>query len=171
MDATTLVRIKFESPAIAWEGHCDGISTTCKVCQDFDYGRRNARCQEKGIRQECWNGRWVKQEAYHRAVSPELPGLPSATAPVVICFVICGIMAFIIIIITSLIWCATLIGGRSSKPAVTAGTSSTAATAQVGSPVYTYPPAIARVCPACGAERGSDNAFCVQCGQRFEDQV
>ena len=34
----SLVRVQFQSPAVAWEGHCDGTSTTCKVCRDFQYG-------------------------------------------------------------------------------------------------------------------------------------
>jgi hypothetical protein len=41
-DYGTLVWVGLHSPAIAWQGYCDGSSTTCKVCDDSSVGSGSA---------------------------------------------------------------------------------------------------------------------------------
>lgn len=182
----SLVSVRFESPAIAWEGHCDGTSTTCKVCNDLDGSSssyldsryRNLRCVDGfGIPQECRGGRWVRIERPSTAVSPVLPGLPTETAPVVICFLVCGILASIVVIITSCLWCASMAAQSSSKL-----TSASTASAQLGMnlsesaapaapPINVSPPPPSSTirgrptyCNACGTERRLDSTRCTVCG-------
>jgi len=178
-----LAWIEVNSPAIAWQGYCDGSSTTCKVCDDSSVGAsgsgsgggsRGVRCEHKGIRQECRGGKWVKSEN-HIGVSPVVPGLPTETAPVIVCAIVLVIMTCIIVIITSCIWCVTMTRSV-AKPAENAGTSS--ASAQIGnpnvstpSPPIVSPPPPGMVCAGCGAARKPDNDFCASCGARYDSQV
>ena len=178
-DYGTLVWVGLHSPAIAWQGYCDGSSTTCKVCDDSSVGAlyggsRGVRCEGRGIRQECRGGKWVKSEN-HIGVSPVLPGLPTETAPVIVCAIVLVIMTCIIVIITSCIWCVTMTRSV-AKPAENAGTSS--ASAQIGnpnvstpSPPIVSPPPPRMDCAGCGARRKPDSAFCTSCGARYDSQV
>ena len=110
-----LVKVNFSSPAVAWEGICE--NSRCKVCNDFDEsGQQQVRCSHKGIRQICSRGKWVRQEIPYASMAPELPGLPTDTAPVVICFLITGIVAFLVIIMTSVLWCITAARKATAQP-------------------------------------------------------
>jgi len=164
-----LVRVAFQSPGVAWEGHCDGASTTCKVCSDLStYGSQNTRCMNTGIPQECRGGVWVRSFGYSTPVSLQVPGLPTETAPVVICFLICGIMAFIVVIITSCFWCASM--ATQAKPAAGAAGAAQMVNPDISSP---GPPATLRpnACTACGAARPLNSVVCVACGTQNDGRV
>ena len=105
---------------------------------------------DRGIPQECRGGVWVRTFEDHTPVSLVVPGLPTETSPTVACFLICGIMAFLVVIITACLWCASTMAKPSSKPAV------------MSAPAP--PPTSTHDCSACGAARRPGADFCVACG-------
>lgn len=110
---TELSKVKFESP-----GKVSAILRNLgKVCADCDrYGEPPARCSDKGIRQVCKREKWSRQEVAYYNMPPKLPVLPIDTVAVVIFFLVTGIAAFCVIIMTSVLWCTTTAKKALAKP-------------------------------------------------------
>lgn len=175
-DDMTLVKVKFHSPPIAWEGHCDG--TTCQVCR---YGTRcgtryvgDGQYVTKGIPQVCEGGQWVPSNGRM------LPGLDRGLVTLIVIGAVIFFGAHIAVIITSILWCISRRTRKDTSHSVdplrqsrlpemntvhAASTPNTAFVFQQADPAVASTPAPGNtLCNICGTRIPSNATSCTFCG-------
>ena len=192
---STLVKVKFHSPAIAWEGYCG--SGTCQVCSPYSTrcGRQYigggyvdgsyvaGRYVTRGIRQMCDGGKWV-------TYSEILPGIDRRLVALIFISGIIFLGAHIAIIMTSVLWCILRYKeknsprpGESFQQSSHPGTNTThgvttASTAFIltqagpaGTALASTPAPASKICVLCATTNQPNATMCTHCGGQLEGQV